>query len=199
MDKLPQSISDLIEEFNKLPGIGAKTAQKFVFYLMKKSPTELATFGKAVTDLNKDIKLCSLCFNFSQTEQCRTCLDKNRDASLLCIVAEPADILAFEKTDQYKGLYFVLGGVIDQPNGIGPDDLRIKELEKRIQKSKIKEIIIATNPDMEGDTTAIYLSKLLKKYKIKTTRIARGLPLGGDIEYADEITLSSALKNRNEI
>lgn len=199
MEKLPASISNLIEEFNQLPGIGPKTAQKFVFYLMKKSPEDLAKFGQAVTNLNKDLKLCSSCFNFSQTDLCPTCADKKRSAGLLCVVAEPVDILALEKTNQFNGLYFVLGGVIDQPNGIGPDDLRIKELENRIKQNNIQEIIIATNPDMEGETTAIYLSKLLKKHKIKITRLARGLPLGGDIEYADEITLSSALKNRSEI
>ena len=199
MNNLPKSLSNLIEEFNKLPGIGPKTAEKFVYYLVKKSKADLEKFGKALINLKNDIKLCSVCFNFSETDPCSICSNKKRDGQILCVVAEATDIIALEKTNQYNGLYFILGGVIDQPAGIGPSDLRIKELIQKIENSNILEIIIATNPDMEGETTAIYLSKLLKKYNQKTTRLARGLPLGSDIEYADEITLSSAIENRKEI
>lgn len=199
MNKLPPSISQLIDEFNKLPGIGQKTSEKFVFYLMKKSPADLESFARAILKLKKDIKLCSSCFNFSESSPCNICADKKRDSATLCVVAEPAEIVAFEKTGQYNGLYFVLGGVIDQPEGVGPEKLRIKELEDRVINNGIKEVIIATNPDMEGETTAIYLAKILKRYQTKITRLAQGLPLGGDIEYADEITLSSSLKNRREI
>ena len=199
MSKIPESINNLIEEFNKLPGIGPKTAEKFVFYLIKQSPNDLEKFSQSLLNLKNEIKLCNNCFNFSSSDPCKNCSDSSRDNLILCIVAEPADIMAIEKTNQFNGKYFVLGGVIDQPNGIGPEQLRIKELENKLSKNGINEVIVATNPDMEGETTALYLSKLLKKYKIKTTRIARGLPMGGDIEYADEITLSSALENRKEI
>jgi len=199
MEHLPKSIVNLIDQFDKLPGIGPKTAKKFAFYMLKKNQAELNIFSQAISELKNNITLCQSCLTLADNKLCKICSDKNRDHSTLAVVADPLDLLAIEKSGDYTGIYFVLGGVIDQPNGIGPDQLNIQKLEEKIKANTINEIIIATNPDMEGETTALYLSKLLKKYNIKTSRLARGLPLGSDIEYADEITLSSALKNRNEI
>lgn len=195
----PPSIQNLIDEFNKLPGIGQKTSERFVFYLLKKSPQDLERFAKALNHLRDNVSVCSTCYNFSEKNPCAICTDQKRDKSILCVVAESQELLAFEKTGEFNGLYHVLGGVINQVDGIGPEKLRIKELVQRIKKDGIKEIILATNPDLEGESTAIYLTKALKPLGVKISRIGRGLPMGGDIEYADEITLTNALKGRRVV
>ncbi len=199
MSKLPESIQKLIEEFNKLPGIGPKTSERFVFYLLKQSKLELEKFALALSHLKDKIKTCSVCYNFTEKDPCEICGDKKRDQKTICVVAESPDQEAIEKTSEYHGSYHVLGGTINQVEGIGPENLRIQELINRLKKDHLKEIIIALNPDMEGESTALYLVRLLKPYKIKITRLARGLPMGSDLEYADEITLTNALAGRKEI
>jgi len=199
MEHIPYSVQELINSFNKLPGVGPKTAKKFAYHLLTQSQTENEKFAQAIIQIKKDTRQCQKCFSLSEQDICPICKDSKRDQTILCLVADVLDLSALEKSGQYQGLYFILGGVIDQPNGIGPEALNLKALEERLKKEDIKEIIIATNPDMEGETTALYLSKLLKKYPLKITRLARGLPLGSDIEYADEITLAGAITNRHEI
>jgi recombination protein RecR len=208
-------IQDLIDEFNKLPGIGPKTSERFVFYLLENSPENLDSLAEAIQALKK-VSQCSVCFNFSEQKICPICADRRRYHSIICVVAKPQDLMAIEKTKEFKGVYHVLGGIIDRPRGIGPKELKIKELVSRIKKEpKIKEIILAFNPDLEGETTILYLTKILQpirqapfgpssgrgqgKLEIKITRLAKGLPMGGELEYADELTLSDALKGRKEI
>ncbi len=194
---LPSSLQNLVNHFSKLPGIGHKTAEKFVFYLLKTNPQELESFAAAIQNLKAEIKLCPTCYNFSESSPCSTCQDPNRDSSLLCVVAEGADILALEKTGEYTGKYFVLGGSINQLDGIGPEHLRFNELLNSL--SGVEEIILAFDANMEGETTMMYLAKELRVSTKKITRLARGLPMGSDLEYADEITLSNALSGRREI
>lgn len=195
----PHPLQNLIDEFSKLPGIGPRTAARFAFNLLRRSDEDLALLSDAIVKLKKEMKICKLCFNISEKELCEFCSNPKRDRSTICIIEEAMNIPAIEKTRQYNGLYHVLGGVIRPNEGIGPDDLKIKELIARIKDNGIKEIIIATNPNTEGETTALYLSKLLSKSKIKITRLGRGLSTGSDLEYADEITISSALSGRKEI
>ncbi|MFA6096400.1 MAG: recombination mediator RecR [Candidatus Paceibacterota bacterium] len=195
----PRPLQNLIDEFSKLPGIGPRTAARFAFNLLRRSDEELSLLSDAIIKLKKDMQICRICFNISEKELCEFCSNSKRDKSTICIVEEAMNIPAIEKTRQYNGLYHVLGGVIRPNEGIGPDNLKIKELTARIKDNGIQEIIIATNPNTEGETTALYLSKLLSKSKIKVTRLARGLSTGSDLEYADEITISSALSGRKEI
>lgn len=190
------SIRKLIDEFNKLPGIGPKTAEKFVFYLLSQPKSELAEMGQAVSHLKDKITSCSICQNYAELDPCPICRDKTRNAQIICVVANSSDIPAIEKTDEFKGLYHVLGGEINSVDGIKPQDLTMKQLVARINKNGVQEIIIALNPTIEGESTALFLSKLLQKYKVKITRLAQGLPTGSAIEYADEITLTNALKGR---
>lgn len=199
---LPESVLKLIEEFSKLPSIGPKTASRLAFYLLTKSQTDITSFGQAVIDLKKNLKTCERCFNITENSPCRICSDPKRDNQLLMIVEEPLDIVAMEKTG-YNGIYHVLGGVISPIDGIGPENLRIAELLEKIKKWDPPaggEIILATDPSLEGEATAMYVARTLSKEqtKIKITRIARGLPVGGDLEYADEITLTRALEGRRE-
>ncbi|MEW6408337.1 MAG: recombination mediator RecR [Patescibacteria group bacterium] len=199
MSILPQSLQKLISEFEKLPGIGPKTAQRLSFYLLKQKQEDLDFFGRALLDLKKNIVLCSQCQNLAESNPCFICNDQRRDHSLICVVEQPHDVIALEQTHEYKGLYHVLYGAISPINNIGPENLKIKELLTRLQEnSEIKEIILATNPNLEGEATAMYISKLIKPQGYKITRIARGLPTGADLEYADEITLTNALKGRKE-
>lgn len=191
------SLDKLVEEFSKLPGIGRKTAQRMAFYLLKVRKEEAEALASAIIQLKQKIRYCSVCFNITEDDPCWICKDSRRQRDIICVVEEPNDVLALEKTKQYKGLFHVLGGVLSPLNGIGPDDLRIKELILRL-KNGIKEVIIATNPNVEGEATAIYLSKLIKPLGIKVTRIARGLPAGSDLEYADQVTLTNALEGRVE-
>jgi len=198
MPYLSTSLQRAIDELAKLPGIGKKSAQRIVFYLLKQSEEEVNDLSQALLNLKKNLTFCSICFNVSDTEPCPICSDKNRDQSIICVVEEANDIVALEKIGEFKGLYHVLGGNLSPLDGIEPDDLRIKELLIRLN-DEVKEVIIATNPNAEGEATALYLAKLIKPLGIKITRIARGIPVGTDLEYADEITLLRALEGRTVI
>lgn len=202
---LPHSVSKLIEEFSKLPGIGPKTASRLVFYLLTKPESDISQFGQTVLDLKKNLKICPKCFNITEHAICDICQDPKRDQNLLMVVEEPLDIVALEKTG-FNGVYHVLGGVISPIEGIGPEDLRISQLLAKMKiesppEGGLKEIILATDPSLEGEATAMYLAREIQKLnlsKVSITRIARGLPVGGDLEYADEITLTRALEGRRE-
>lgn len=193
------AVATLIEELSRLPGIGPKSAQRLTFYLMKVSPVEAGRLAEAIVDLKEKISFCKVCFNLTEGDECAICLDKSRDDSAICVVEEPMDVVAIEKAISFKGRYHVLGGAISPIDGIGPEEIKVKELIDRLKGDQVKEIIVATNPNIEGETTAIYLSRLIKPLGIKVTRIASGLPVGGDLEYADEITLGRALEGRREI
>ncbi len=197
---LPDSISDLIEEFSRLPGIGPKTASRLTFYLLNKPDEDIERFSQVLGDFKKSLKYCKNCFNITEESPCEICSNPARLKDKIMVVEEPLDIVALEKTD-YDGHYHVLGGVISPIEGIGPENLRIAEILDKVKKNGIKEIILATDPSLEGEATAMYLSKEIQKLdikKLKITRIARGLPVGGDLEYADEITLRRALEGRRE-
>ena len=200
--KVPKAIQNLIESFERLPGVGPKSAQRLTFYLLHVPQIELDKFASSLQKLRSDTILCSVCHMIGESNPCDICSDINRDHSLLCVVEQPLDVLALEKSGRYKGIYHVLHGKIDPLNNIGPDEIFINQLMTRIKKpdSKIKEIVLATNPTMEGEATAMYISKQLKvqSEKLKITRIGRGLPIGADLEYADEITLQRAMEGRME-
>lgn len=192
-------IANLIEELSKLPGVGRKTAQRLAFYILEMEPIEAERLANSIITAKEKIKYCSICCNLTDDDPCYICNDKKRDNSIICVVQGPKDVVAMEKTKEYTGLYHVLQGAISPMDNIGPDDIKIKELLKRIQGGEVKEVILATNPTVEGEATAMYISKLLKPMEIKTTRIAYGIPVGGDLEYYDEVTLSKAMENRREI
>lgn len=193
------SIEKLIEGFEKLPSIGHKTATRLAFYMLNCSEEETNEFVSSIINAKKNLKYCSKCFNISDTDPCIICGNPKRDEEVICVVEDVKDIIAMERTHEYKGVYHVLHGSISPMNGIGPEDIKIKELLARLQDGKVKEIILATNPRVEGEATAMYLSKLIKPLGIKVTRIARGIPIGGDLEYTDEITLTQALEGRREL
>lgn len=193
------SIEKLIENFEKLPSIGHKTAARLAFYILNSSNEETNEFVNSILEAKKNLKYCSICYNISDTDPCPICGNVKRDQSLICVVEDVKDIIAMEKTHEFKGLYHVLHGSLSPMNGIGPEDIRIKELLARLMDGQVKEVILATNPRVEGEATAIYLSKLIKPLGIKSTRIAHGIPVGGDLEYTDEITLTRALEGRREI
>lgn len=192
-------INRLIDEFSKLPGIGKKTAQRLAFHVINMNANDVESLSKAIIDAKKDIVYCDICCNISDSNPCSMCSNKNRDSSLICVVEDPRDVLAMERSREFKGQYHVLHGVISPMDGIGPDMIKIKELVKRLSNQDVKEIIMATNPTIEGEATAMYIARLLKPIGIKVTRIAHGLPVGGDLEYADEVTISKALEGRREI
>lgn len=194
---IPRSVQRLIDEFSRLPGIGPKTAQRLTFYLLKSTKERAKSLGEAVLNLKEEIKICSICANISENDPCSICTDLKRDKSSIMVVEEPLDIVAFEKTGKYQGAYHVLHGVISPVDGIGPDDLYIKQLLERLHSNNVQEIILATNINVEGEATAMYLAKIISPLGIRITRIARGLPVGSDIEYADEVTLSRALEGRD--
>jgi recombination protein RecR len=198
---LPASepVSRLIEEFNKLPGIGPKSAARLTYYLLRMPKEEVLALADAIIAVKEKTVLCSSCQNITDSNPCAICSSNERDHSIICVVKEPLDILALERTGQYKGLYHVLHGVISPMDGVGPDDLKIKELLHRLKSDSVKEVILATNPNLEGEATAMYLHRLLSPLGIRVTRLARGLPVGGDLEYADEVTLTHALEGRQEI
>ena len=198
--KTPRAVTRLIEAFEKLPGIGPKSAQRLTFYLLHNPQSELDRFAKSLERLKKDTKECSICFNVGEADPCLICTDRGRDQKKLCVVEQPLDILAIEKGSFYDGLYHVLGGAVSPLNNIGPDELHIYDLPNRLKGGKIQELILATNPNMEGEATAMLIRKLLqdKKIKVKITRIGRGLPIGSDLEYADEQTLNRAFEGRRE-
>jgi len=193
-DVLPESVNNLIEEFSKLPSIGPKTAERLVFYLLKNDDSK--SLGEAAIKLKDGIVRCQTCKNFSTESVCKICSNPNRNDSLLCVVSAPLDIVAIEKTGLYRGKYHVLHGVISPIDGIGPEDLEIQSLLDRVEQTKPEEIILATNPNLEGETTALYILRQLKDSNIAVTKLAHGLPIGGDLEYADQITLGRALDNR---
>ena len=191
-------VEKAIHALGKMPGIGRKSAQRIVFYLLKASDQQVRDLAAALIDLKEKVRYCSVCHNISEEEICPFCRSEKRDKGLICVVEEANDILAIEKTGEYRGLYHVLGGLLSPLDGIGPEDLHIKTLMQRL-KDPVREVIIATNPSTEGEATALYLSKLIKPMQIKVTRIARGIPVGADLEYADEITLSRALEGRIDL
>jgi recombination protein RecR len=192
-------LAKLVAEFEKLPGIGPKSAQRLAFHILRSSEDEARRLAEAITEVKSHITLCSVCFNFTESQTCDICRDPKRDRSMLCVVAEPRDLVAMEKTNEYRGLYHVLGGVISPMDGIGPEMLKIRELTSRLGQDDVKEVILATNPTIEGDTTAMYLAGLLKPLGVKVTRIAHGVPVGGDLDYADQATLIQALEWRREM
>ena len=192
-------LARLVEEFQKLPGIGPKSAQRMAFHILKMTQNEVQKFSDAILDAKEKIKYCRVCFNMSSENPCEICTSTNRDKSIVCIVAETKDLIALERTREYKGLYHVLQGLISPLDGITPEDLRIRELIERLQREEIKEIILALNPSVEGEATSMYLAKIIKPIGVKVSRIAFGLPAGADLEYADELTLARALEGRREI
>ena len=192
-------VARLIEEFEKLPGIGHKTAQRLAFHVLSLTSEKAENLANAIRDAKLKTRYCSVCSNLTETDPCSICSGNTRDRSVYCIVEEPRDVVAMERIREFKGLYHVLHGVISPMEGIGPEDIKIKELLNRINQGEVREVILATNPDVEGEATAMYISKLLKPLGIKTTRIAHGIPVGGDLEYADEVTLAKALEGRREI
>lgn len=192
-------LAKLVSEFEKLPGIGPKSAQRLAFHVLRASEEEAQALAEAVINVKRLIKLCPVCFNFTDQERCEICTDARRDRSIICVVAEPRDVVAMEKTNEFRGVYHVLGGVISPMDGIGPEMLRIRELLSRVSEGGVVEVILATNPTIEGDTTAMYIAGLLKPLGVKTTRIAHGMPVGGDMDYADQATLIQALQWRREI
>ena len=193
------TIERLIENFEKLPSIGHKTATRLAFHMLNLNEEGINEFINAIVEAKKNLKYCSKCFNITDTDPCPICNSPKRDQSTICVVEDVKDVVAMEKTHEFKGVYHVLHGSISPMNGIGPEDIKIKELLERIKNVDVKEIIIATNPRVEGEATAIYLSKLIKPIGIKVTRIAHGIPVGGDLEYTDEVTLSKALEGRREL
>ena len=192
-------LARLVEEFQKLPGIGPKSAQRMAFHLLKMTQNDVQKFSDAILEAKEKIKYCRQCFNMSSENPCEICTSATRDKSIICVVAETRDLIALERTREYKGSYHVLQGLISPLDGISPEDLRIKELIERLQKEEIKEIILALNPSVEGEATSMYLAKIIKPVGIKVSRIAFGLPVGADLEYADEVTLARALEGRREI
>ncbi|NSL52323.1 recombination mediator RecR [Calidifontibacillus erzurumensis] len=195
----PEPIAKLIDSFMKLPGIGPKTAVRLAFFVLKMKEEDVLDFGKALVNAKRNLMHCSVCFNITDKDPCSICNDQYRDRSIICVVQDPKDVIAMEKMKEYHGLYHVLHGAISPMDGIGPEDIKIAELLKRLQNEEIKEIILATNPNIEGEATAMYISRLVKPSGIRITRIAHGLPVGGDLEYADEVTLSKALEGRREL
>ncbi len=193
------SIEKLIQSFEKLPSIGNKTAARLAFYILNASEEETNEFVSSIVNAKKNLKYCSKCFNISDTDPCPICANPKRDQSQICVVEDVRDIVAMERTHEFKGVYHVLHGSISPMNGVGPDDIKIKELLARLMDGQVKEVILATNPRVEGEATAMYLSKLIKPLGIKATRIAHGIPVGGDLEYTDEITLTKALEGRREL
>lgn len=198
MNRLPRSVEKLINEFSKLPGVGAKTASRLTFYMLKKSDLDISLLSDAVANLKKGVVFCSTCHNMAETDPCNVCSDSGRDHKIICVVEESLDALALDQTGSYKGLYHILGGVLDPLEGIGADQLNISSLIERVKNGQVQEVILATNPSLEGETTAMHIMGMLRPLQVKVTRLARGLPIGGDIEYADEITISRAMEGRSE-
>jgi recombination protein RecR len=198
MFKTSQSISKLIDELAKMPGIGPKSAQRLAFYILKVTEEQALSLSSAIKAVKEKVQYCSVCFNLTEENPCVICQNETRDSTTICVVEEPNDVLALEKIGEYRGHYHVLGGALSPLDGVGPDDLHIKELLDRLSQG-VKEVILATNPNVEGEATALYLMKLIKPLKVRVTRVARGLPVGGDLEYADQATLTRALEDRVEL
>ncbi|TCS95436.1 recombination mediator RecR [Hazenella coriacea] len=196
---VPEPISKLIDGFMRLPGIGPKTAQRLAFFVLTMEEDDVLDLAKALVRAKRDLRTCSVCGNITDTDPCYICSDKKRDRSVVCVVQDTKDLMAMERTREFHGLYHVLHGAISPIEGIGPDELKIPDLLRRLGDDTVQELILATNPNIEGEATAMYLSKLVKPFGIKVTRIAHGLPVGGDLEYADEVTLTKALEGRREV
>lgn len=199
MDYFVTPLQNLIEEFAKLPGIGNKTAQRLAFHVINLPQERAEKFAAAILDAKKNLRYCQICQNLSDSETCSICSAHDRDRSVICVMETPKDVMQLERTNEFKGLYHVLHGAISPMDNVSPEDIRIKELLERISGGEVKEVIMATNPNLEGETTAMYISKLLKPFGVKVTRIAHGVPVGGELEYADEVTLSRALQWRVEL
>lgn len=197
MEVFIEPIGRLMNEFSKLPGVGQKTAQRYAYRVINMTEGEARAFAEAIVNVKKKVRFCKVCGNFTEEEVCGIC--KSRDHSVICVVKEPKDVIALEKVREFKGVYHVLHGVIDPMNGVSPNDIRIKELLARVGEGNVKEVIMATNPDVEGEATAMYIARLLKPLGITVTRISRGVPIGSELEYADEVTLARALLERKEI
>jgi recombination protein RecR len=192
-------IQDLIEELGRLPGVGPKSAQRMAFHLLQVDMADAERLANAIRAVKERVRFCARCFNVSELEECRICRDARRDPTLLCVVEEPRDVLAIEKTNEFRGRYHVLGGAISPIDGMGPEQLRIRELVRRIGEEDVSEVVLATNPNIEGEATASYVSKLLKAMEVNVSRLASGLPVGGDLEYADEVTLGRAFAGRRAV
>ena len=199
MEKYTKSMSKLIQALKKMPGLGPKSAERIAFHILRLPHQEAKTLAYSILKVKESIKFCKICANLSEEDSCAICSNSQRDKSIICVIEQPTDIIAIEKSNAFNGLYHVLGGALSPLDGVGPENLRIRELIARIRTTKAKEVIIATDSDSEGETTALYLSRLLKKEKINVTRIAYGLPMGSNLEYADQVTLAKALKGRNPI
>lgn len=195
----PEPISKLIDSFMKLPGIGRKTAQRLAFYTLDMKEDDVVKFAKALVDVKRELTYCSICGHITEKDPCYICEDKQRDRSIICVVEDDKDVIAMEKMREYKGLYHVLHGSISPMDGIGPEDINIPTLIDRLKDEEVKELILAMNPNLEGESTAMYISRLVKPIGIKVTRLAQGLSVGGDLEYADEVTLSKAIAGRTEM
>ena len=196
---IPGSVQSLIDEFARLPGIGPKTASRLTYYLLRQTPEQSRALAEALIQLKERTRFCSVCFNMTESDPCVLCSDEGRDGTTICVVEEPLDVIALERTRSFRGRYHVLHGAISPVEDIGPDDLRIKELMNRLRDGRVREVIIATNPSYEGEATAMYLQKQITPLGARVTRLARGLPIGGDLEYADETTLARALEGRSEM
>ncbi|MED1914054.1 recombination mediator RecR [Bacillus thuringiensis] len=195
----PEPVSKLIDGFMKLPGIGPKTAGRLAFFVLNMKEDDVLDLAKALVNAKRQLHYCSVCNNITDLDPCHICRDKRRDGSIICVVQEPRDVVAMEKTREFEGFYHVLHGAISPMDGIGPEDIRIPDLLKRLGDEQVKEVILATNPNIEGEATAMYISRLIKPFGIRVTRIAHGLPVGGDLEYADEVTLTKALEGRRDL
>jgi recombination protein RecR len=195
----PEPLAKLIDAFSRLPGIGPKTAARLAFHVLRMKEDDCIDFAKALVNVKRKLHYCSICCNITDTDPCRICQDKGRDPSVICVIQEPKDLVAMERTREFNGYYHVLHGAISPMEGIGPDEIRIAELLKRLSDETVQELILATNPNIEGEATAMYLSRLIRPFGLKVTRIAHGLPVGGDMEYADEVTLTKALEGRREL
>lgn len=193
------AVQDLIDELGRLPGIGPKSAQRIAFYILQAEPEDVARLSTALTEVKRRVRFCEICGNVSESEQCRICLDPKRSEEIICVVEESKDVVAIERTREFRGRYHVLGGAISPIDGIGPDDLRVRELLTRLANGAVTEIIIATDPNLEGEATATYLARMLKPMGLTVTRLASGLPVGGDLEYADEVTLGRAFAGRRQL
>ena len=199
MKYYPNAMERLTEQFARLPGIGSKTAQRLAFFVLSQTEEEAMAFANAIVDAKKTVRTCPVCQNLTDSDICPLCADPKRDGGVICVVAEPKDVLAMERAREFNGVYHVLHGVISPLNHIGPNDIRIRELLQRLQNTAVREVIMATNPDTEGEATAMYISRLLKPMEVKVTRLAYGIPVGSQLEYADEVTLLRALEGRREI
>jgi len=195
----PLSILNLIKNLAKLPGVGGKTAERLAMHILRSPIKEAEQLAASIMDMRQKVRICSICFALSETETCHICSDQSRNTSLLCVVEQPADMVAIEKSGSFKGLYHILSGVLSPMNGIGPDNIRIRELIERTREGKIKEIILATGTNVEGESTASYIAQCIEKYPVKVTRIASGVPIGGDLKYVDQITLKRAMETRHAV